>query len=247
MRFLFVYQDYAIQARNLLDEVGALDVELIIARKGAVAPAPDDVVLLEAHVGAEAAACELNRHYRKSAERFVRFTVQPKKFRFEDVQLREWLVPPDRPEVEHKQPSEAFLDVVANSPNLILHPDALRFADEMAEHRWPFANNAAALLGRYAQGDDLGPARDWKANHGVDSATGGQVRFRYEISTAGAASTGRSYWHLKAGDNTTRESAARIYFERVVLAQGAYVIVFYVGPHPDDGERVVYIKIEDSL
>lgn len=223
-----------------------VDVKLIIVRKGSFAPTAEDLSLLKDHVGAEAAACVVHRKYRKSVESLVQFTVEPKKFRFEDKQLRDWLVPPDRPILVHKRPSEAFLDVAAQSPNLILHPDALKFADELAEHRWSFANNAAVLLGRYAQGDDVGPTQDWTARHGAAHATGGKVSFSCEVSTPDETRRGSSDRHLKAGDNTTRESAARIYFDRVGMAQDSYVIVFYVGPHPDDGQRAVTITITNE-
>ena len=176
----------------------------------------------------------------------MHFTVEPTKFRFEDKQLRDWLVPPASPKLVHKRPSEAFLDVAAGSPSLILHPEALKFADEMAEYRWPFANDAAVLLGRYSRGEDVGPKLDWKAKHGAHCVAGGEVIFGYTAFTSDEAIKGVSYWHLKAGDHTSREGAARIYFERLVLARGSYVIVFYVGPHPDPGKRNVSVEIANE-
>lgn len=93
MRFLFVYQDYSEQARKLLDDLAVSDVALIIARKNSNSPTDDEIKLLEANKGSNAAACEINRKYRRSAAPYVTFCCEPKKFRFEDQQLREWLVP----------------------------------------------------------------------------------------------------------------------------------------------------------
>lgn len=239
MRFLFVYQDYADPARKLLDELQVRDVTLIIARKNAQAPTDDEFKVLEANRGADAAACEINRKYRKRAAEFVTFCCEPKKFRFEDQQLREWLVPRGRVEVSYKKPSEAFLAAVQRSSTLILHPDALNTADQLVEHRWRFAETGADLLARYAAGEQLGALREWKQKFAVDFAANGRVIFKYKWTCGNECREGRTEWHLKEGDKTTRESAARIYFARVEFSGGARVVILYVGPHPEDGERTM--------
>lgn len=243
MRFLFVYQDYSKQALKLLEELQVLDVRVIIARKGAQAPTGDEIKLLEAHRGAEAAACEINRKYRKSAAAYVSFCCEPKKFRFEDQQLREWLVPRDRIVVQYGKPSAAFQDAAQRQPALVLHPDALNFADDIDKHRWKFVTLGASLLARYAAGEQLGALRDWKPTHGVDFAANGRVAFKYKGTCEGESRNARTEWHLKEGDRTTCESAARIYFARVEFSSGARVVVFYVGPHPDDGDRSVCFEV----
>jgi len=243
MRFLFVYQDYAQQARELLDKLAVRDVTLIIARKNANEPNAGEMELLEAYRGAPAAGCEINRKYRKSVAALVTFCCEPKKFRFEDQQLREWLVPKDRVVVSYGNPSAAFLAAAKRSAGLVLHPDALRTADELVPHRWEFATRSADLLARYADGESLGALRDWKSNHGVDFATAGRVSYKYRAMCGDLVRNDRTEWHLKEGDNTTRESAARIYFARLECPSGARVVVFYVGPHPADGERLVAITL----
>lgn len=242
MRFLFVYQDYARPARDLLEELQVSDVTLIIARKNAQAPTDDEVSVLKANQGAHAAACNINRKYRKRAEEFVTFCCKPKKFRFEDQQLREWLVPKDRVQVSYRKPREAFLAAARRSSALVLHPDALTDADKLVEHRWRFAEAGANLLARYAAGEQLGALREWKQNFAVDFAANGRVIFEYSWTYKGEYRNGRTAWHLKEGDNTTRESAARIYFARVEFSRGPRVVVFYVGPHPDDGERTLTLS-----
>lgn len=246
MRFLFVYQDYSEEARKLLEELEVRDVRLVIARRNAQAPTEDEVKLLEAHRGAEAAACEINRKYRKSAAPLVSFCCEPKKFRSGDQRLREWLVPRNRVMVSFGKPSEAFMDASRRQPALVLHADALRTADEIVEHRWQFATLGATLLARYAAGERLGAPREWKSTHGVDFAVNGRVAFKFMGTWEGDSRSERTEWHLKEGDNTTRKSAARIYFARVDFSSGTRVVVFYVGPHPDDGERSVSFEIESS-
>ncbi len=244
MRFLFVYQDYGDQARNLLAELGVRDVEVIIARKGAVGPTDEEMLAIKSVEGAQAAACELNRKYRKAVDQFVEFTCEPKKFRFGDQQLREWLVPVNNPPVIFGLPSEAFKAAAERVPELILHDDALLLADQISQHRWPFATLSADLLARFASGEQLGPRRGWKADYGVEFAGNGRVSYRYVGTCGEPGCSGRTEWHLKEGDNTTRESAARIYFARVDHASGPRVVVLYVGPHPEDGASALSLKLD---
>lgn len=236
MRFLFVYQDYATQAQGLLDDLGVRDVTLIMVRKNAISPTPDELKLLTAYQGAEAAACDIHRNYRKTASAYVKFRCEPKKFRLEDRQLREWLVPTTQTAIVYERPSDAFRAAAARSPTLVLHPDSLGRADEVAKHRWRFATLGAELLARYARGDKLGPTRNWKAEYGVDFAGNGRVAYKYWGKYKAEAFRGRTEWHLKEGDKTTPAGAARIYFEYIELALGPCILVFYVGPHPEDGE-----------
>lgn len=229
------------QARELLDDLKVKDVKLIVARKGADCPTGEEVEILKAHQGAEAAACQIDRKYRKSVEPFVSFCCEPKKFRFHDQLLREWLVPKAAIEPTYGRPSDAFREAATRAPLLILHSDALLSADELAEHRWKFATLASNLLERYAKGEKLAPPREWKAAYGVDFAANGRVSFK--LTPRSGAAPLVCFWHLKEGDNTSRQSAARVYFARIEFEARVWVIVFYVGPHPDDGEYSVEVTL----
>lgn len=235
MRFLFVYQDFATQARNLVGELLVRDVQVVVARKGEVFPNAAEIEMLKKHPGAEAAACQLNRKYRKNVEQYVSFTVAPKKFRFGDQVLREWLVPSDQQADAVAAPSAAFREADRVSALLRLHSRALDRSDDLDPTRWSFAAAAANLLARLASGEDLGPLREWGERHGVAFAANGQVRYRWTLRHDGEFSDGVSEWHLKAGDKTTAERAARIYFQPVDVGGQKLVLVFYVGPHPQDG------------
>jgi hypothetical protein len=152
------------------------------------------------------------------------------------------LVPKNQVAITYKKPSDAFRAAAERAPWLVIHPDALQLADELAEHRWQFATLGANLLADYALGKSLGPFRDLKRNHGIDFAANGRVAYGYEVVSGSEVQKGRTEWHLKEGDRTSRESAARIYFARVEFGSGVRVIVFYVGPHPEDGERSVLLR-----
>jgi hypothetical protein len=238
MRFLFVYETAAGKVRDLLAELLVQDVHVIVARRGELSPRSADQALLEQHSGAEAAACELNRKYRKNVQGFVTFTVEPRKFRAEDRQLRDWLTRRDPAEESPRTwpaPETAFLDA-ATSPSLCLLSGALDTANRLDESRWAFAAKSADLLRNHADGgSDLGPFREWQANHGVAFAANGRVEYRYRASTRTDRYNRPSQWHLKAGDRTSPELAARIYFTVAELDGKSIVLVAHVGPHPSDG------------
>lgn len=244
MRLLFIYQDYATGARNLLLELGVEDVVVIVVGKGESGPPADVVALLDRHRGADAAACEVNRKYRKCAEEYVTFSCEPKKFRFEDQPLRQWLKPIGHVAVIWPPPSVSFQQCASRTSALFVIPGALRHADQLVQIRWPFAGKGAQLLERLANGEELGSPREWKAKHGVEFAVNGRVAYDFEATFKGAVNKRRTEWHLKEGDATTRQGAARIYFGQVDFPNGSRVVVFYVGPHPQDGTYNITVDLE---
>lgn len=241
MRFLFVYQDYAVEVRQLKKELAADDVTIIIARKRERCPNQEEMKLLQAHKGAPAAACEIDRHYRKSIENLVSLCYEPKKFRFGDLQLKEWLAPTKSAPstITWPKPSEAFREACQRTHRLVVHPNALKNADDLPDHRWRFAKLGADVLADYADGRVSGALSNLQTSHGVQFAANGQVSFGYTVQCAGNTITGNTSWHLKEGDYTTRIGAARIYFGYIDTPTGRRVLVFYVGPHPENGEHQV--------
>lgn len=245
MRFLFVYQDFAVRARDLLTRVPCRDVHLILVRMDEREPPPPERALLLLHPRAPAAACQVVRHYRKALATLVELQYEPNAFRDDDRQLIDWLSGTSAvPEIAtYRKPRETFEQVASRTPNLVLAPEALTKADEIAQLRWGFVDRAASLLGRYALNEDLGPLREWQSRHRCQFAANGPVRFQYSLDNLSVSPTRTSEWHLKEGDHTTREAAARVYFARVELKSGGTrVIVFYCGPHPPDGTRHVTIN-----
>ncbi|MCB9376702.1 MAG: hypothetical protein H6515_12670 [Microthrixaceae bacterium] len=121
-------------------------------------------------------------------------------------------------------------------PFVVLCSGALDTANRLDESRWAFAAKSADLLRNHADGgSDLGPFREWQANHGVAFAANGRVEYRYRASTRTDRYNRPSQWHLKAGDRTSPELAARIYFTVAELDGRSIVLVAHVGPHPSDG------------
>jgi hypothetical protein len=179
------------------------------------------------------ALCEIDRSYRKSLGN-LDFGIQSKVFRADDQNLRNWLLPPP-PAIREVTPAPtlSFNKVCGENARLVLADRALERADEIAEHRWLFVSKAANLLARLSRGDDLGSMRDWTHLHGVPFAANGKVKYSFRLPNQRMWKT--IEWHLKEGDHTTPESAARIYFCREAVGGIDHIIVFYVGPHPPSG------------
>lgn len=238
MRMLFVYQDFAVPARDLLTRLSVEDVDLVIVRKGEVQPPPEILDRLRDDV--RCAICQVHRKYKKNVGQFATIEYEAKHFRTEDVQLQAWLlpIPPDQNEI--LRPSLEFERVSAQCADLVIAPGALAHIDDLDTHRWHFVKKSAALLLKHAQGHDTGPMRNWLRRHGVDFAVNGQVSFTCNLPDGRRP---RTEWHLKEGDRTSRTSAARIYFNSITHRDRHLVVVLYAGPHPRDGNHDVALEL----
>jgi len=246
MRFLVVYQDFSRPAQEVVDRLGVEDVTVLIVQKGEREVSAEFVAKLQKHPNAPTAVCQVVRKFKKSIAALVDIQYTAKKFRQDDQQLANWLLPPETVDESYLAPAEAITNAILEAKHLVAADGALEHADKLAGHRWKFANRSADLLARYAEGEDLGPLRNWKESHGVDFAANGRVSYEYVVSSKGEDAKGITEWHLKEGDKTTRESAARIYFECVEVAGEVKVLIFYVGPHPNDGKYSVCIDCDDE-
>jgi len=139
-------------------------------------------------------------------------------------------------------PSEAFLEAVASQPGFRSANEALDRADEIDERRYPFANKAARALADYAAAGARAPAGlpQFFAERGVAFATGGDVTVSYTVHRGGnKVATRTAQWHLKEGDRTTPDDAARVYFH----THDEFVLLFRCGPHPA-GDFSVSVSID---
>lgn len=239
MRFLFVFHRQEAPARALLQRLGVADVVLIVIKQNQIEPSPDEMEKLTRAGPTEGAACGVARKYRKTIPQNINLVVEPKEFRPDDKVLEQWLVPPPSTARNFELPSIEFERAISGSNGrLVATHKALATANDLEALRHPFAGISATLLGRLATGEDLGPMREWKSNHQVDFAANGPVSFKYEIRYGSERQGRTSQWHLKAGDRTSAEGAARIYFD-VLKFSVIHVVVFHVGPHPISGEYVI--------
>lgn len=239
MRFLFVFHRQEAPARALLQRLGVADVVLIVIKQNQIEPSPEEMEKLVGAGPTEAAACGVARKYRKTIPQNINLAVEPKEFRPDDKVLEQWLVPPPSTARSFQLPSIEFERAISGSNGrLVAIPKALVTANDLEALRHPFAGISATLLGRLATGEALGPMREWKATYQVDFAANGPVTYKYEIRYGPERQVRATQWHLKAGDRTSAEGAARIYFD-VLNFSVLHVVIFHVGPHPKNGEYVV--------
>jgi hypothetical protein len=130
-------------------------------------------------------------------------------------------------------PSEAFAAVAG--PNVILADDAISQADRMTVRRYDFAIRAARALAEYASKREApeGLSKFFKDRE-LDFAVNGATVATYDVMRKGVAvaSNLSTEWHLKEGDKTSQEDAARIYFHSTTIGGIWYLFVLWCGPHP---------------
>lgn len=233
MRFLFVYQDFAKEARELVRKLAVSDVTVIVVRRNEDYPSREELELLGCNMPA-AAVCQVVRKYKKNLRDLVTLEYEAKSFRQDDLQLAQWLQPAPTSAAQPRRPSEAFEIALSTYGQLKAARHALDAVDEIHERRWAFVESACTLLGRYAQGENLGPMREWEARFGVSFAANGRVSHKCYVPGQKQPSPATE-WHLKDGDKTTADDAPRIYFDVLQLNEQRIVVVFYAGPHPSDG------------
>lgn len=241
MRFLFVYQDYSDKAHRIVEALAVSDVTVIVVRKKEDYPSREELDLI-GNGQPDAAICQVVRKYKKNIDALVNIQYEAKSFREDDLQLKQWLQPAPAAAAQPLRPSESFANVLAECESLIIARQALAAVDDIHQRRWAFVQNACVLLRRHAQGEDLGPMRDWEARFGVAFAANGQVSFCCEVPER-KQKWPASEWHLKEGDKTSADDAPRIYFDVLEIDNQRRVIISYAGPHPKDGKYSAAIDL----
>lgn len=130
-------------------------------------------------------------------------------------------------------PSEFFSKLSERQKNLLIPAAAISNCDAVARHRYKFMLKAAAALEEIAaNGLNCGVDEHFKSLGLIHAQSGGiyaEIRvFREgkEVHKGGGST------HLKEGDNTNKNAAARIYYYCFNMS-GPYVAILYAGPHPD--------------
>lgn len=138
---------------------------------------------------------------------------------------------------------------VATSPRLVLVHGALALCDEIPDHRHGFITTAMQALSELVAGNGCGVGLDqfFKARNLHFAKTGG-IQTKLEIRVNGQLIRDEVHHiHLKSGDHTTPQAAARIYFQMLNHEQLLWVFLIYIGPHPDTNiTRKIDLQIAPS-
>jgi len=238
MRLLVVHRDQVSTARTLIDDLDADDVEIIVY-SGEKVLGGDIQERLRANPGSELVLVGVRSKYHgllqnecKNYDCSIRHNLSS--ISGSTITLRQWLGAPSAAD-EILKPSEAFLKAAREQPRLIIAERALEYADQLTGLRFGFANNAASALADYAQraGMHVGDLGSFFQDREVIYAVNGQVRVSYKIVVDGrVVSTRSTEQHLKKGDNTQWQNAARVYFDAIEDRGTGLVVMLYCGPHP---------------
>jgi len=132
-------------------------------------------------------------------------------------------------------PSDYFRSVAEKNPNFLIIKGALDTCDQVAEHRREFLKMAADALSKFIdKGGRVGRIDAFFGTMGLDHAQTGGINTTLSVFKEGRRIYHKSSnTHLKQGDNTTPQAAARIYYHEFSLEERCYVAVLYAGPHPE--------------
>lgn len=138
--------------------------------------------------------------------------------------------------VEPTSASDIFAAITAHCPRIIVTRGALESCDEIAACRIPFIRDAALAFVEYVDaGGPSGRIDAYFRSKGLEHAQTGGVETKLLLTRGGQVLYERtSHTHLKKGDKTTPQAAARIYYHALEIDDaGHFIAVLYAGPHPD--------------
>jgi len=238
MRFLVVHKDQAEEARRLVAEL-ATHVGVIVVASGPPIRGLRPLQELEEARGAEVATVSVNRKMVRALEKDFGCNVveQFATVRGSGAALREWLAPPETADVQIPTPREALETVARDEPRVILAHKSVDAADALAEHRHDFVHRAATALAELAAVGAPRGIDNFFSERGLHFALNGPVAVSFTIRRGHRVVAGprECEWHLKEGDSTDRDAAARLYFWIWEDGGVRRIIVFYCGPHPESG------------
>jgi len=132
-------------------------------------------------------------------------------------------------------PSEYFRAASEASPQLIFAEDVFDVCDQVAKHRHAFMKKAAdAFSDMVAKNGQVGPAETFFTTLGLEHAQSGGIQTTLQVNKGTNNIYNKtSSVHLKQGDKTSPQAAARIYYHSFLHNTRCYVVVLYAGPHPD--------------
>ncbi|MDB0510781.1 hypothetical protein [Ralstonia solanacearum] len=147
---------------------------------------------------------------------------------------RLWHALPGAQHEETPPPSEYFRLVAEANPRIIFATGVLTTCDSVAHHRYDFLRRAVDALVEFAMDGAGGRIDAFFRERGIDHAQTGGITTTLTVH-AGTENihTDTSNAHLKQGDYTTPQAAARVYYQAFMHQQLTYVVVLYAGPHPD--------------
>lgn len=138
-------------------------------------------------------------------------------------------------EADEEMPSDYFRAASERNSKIIIAKGALDSCNDVPQHRHAFMKLAADTFVIIAdRNGQVGRMDAFFRESGLDHAQSGGISTTLRVCKDGRCiHNATSNMHLKQGDNTTPQAAARIYYQHFLGSGLCYIVVFYAGPHPD--------------
>lgn len=137
---------------------------------------------------------------------------------------------------ENEKPSDYIRNIAEKNPNIIIIKGALDTCDQVAKHRHEFLKKSVDALCKFVEENgQVGRIDAFLRGLGLEHAQTGGISTKLTVLKNGKLVHQKTTnTHLKQGDRTTPQAAARIYYQEFYLDNQCYVAVIYVGPHPEN-------------
>lgn len=140
-------------------------------------------------------------------------------------------------------PSQAIGAVVDKHDRFVFAEGIYDVCDDVDLLRRDFVVNALEALVHHHQNGAKGGLDEFFKLRGLTHAQSGGSEVTVKVHYGdGKLKSFKTNTHLKQGDSTTPQGAARIYYCRFNIEGAAYIGVLYVGPHPE-GDMVRRIML----
>lgn len=128
--------------------------------------------------------------------------------------------------------------IAAEYETFFLAEKSIDDCEKVAPHRQAFIRKAVDALANVAKHGLNTRFDDHCRELGLHHAQTGGAKFTLTFSgSKGPAEAITCQTHLKQGDKTSREAAARVYYHLLDIESTRYAILLYAGPHPDSDQK----------
>lgn len=138
-------------------------------------------------------------------------------------------------------PSEHFTALAESNSRLLVTTGSLDTCDKVASHRRKFLISCAdACIELLDQGNEE-TVEDFFRKRALDHAQSGGIDATLRIVKDGKDAYNETRnTHLKQGDKTTPQAAARVYYHYLQLEKKRYVGILYAGIHPSSNVSKIH-------
>lgn len=147
---------------------------------------------------------------------------------------RLWQDLPVQAQVKDLSVSEHFRSVIEKNKRILVSNSVFDSCDAVTPIRQAFLRAASDALEEVLSNGLSGRIDAFFRSRGLEHAQSGGVNATLTVMANGhQVHRAVSNTHLKKGDNTTADNAARLYYQLFKYNGCEYIAILYAGPHPD--------------